>query len=63
MNDRETWIERGLGISVLAARHDDDDSSRRTVRFGSVSFLNGISTFLVYLMPKPFFLKNSSGTI
>ena len=25
MNDRETWRERGLGISVLAARHDDDD--------------------------------------
>ena len=25
MNDRETWRERGSGISVLAARHDDDD--------------------------------------
>ena len=25
MNDRETWGERGSGISVLAARHDDDD--------------------------------------
>ena len=24
-NDRETWRERGSGISVLAARHDDDD--------------------------------------
>ena len=24
MNDRETWRERGSGISVLAARHDDD---------------------------------------
>ena len=23
MNDRETWRERGSGISVLAARHDD----------------------------------------
>ena len=25
MNDRKTWRERGSGISVLAARHDDDD--------------------------------------
>ena len=25
MNDRETWRERGSGISVLAARHDNDD--------------------------------------
>ena len=25
MNDRETWRERGSGISVLAARHDDDE--------------------------------------
>ena len=25
MNDRETWRERGSGISVLAAWHDDDD--------------------------------------
>ena len=25
MNDRETWRERGSRISVLAARHDDDD--------------------------------------
>ena len=24
MNDRETWGERGSGISVLTARHDDD---------------------------------------
>ena len=25
MNDSETWRERGSGISVQAARHDDDD--------------------------------------
>ena len=25
MNDREKWRERGSGISVLAARHEDDD--------------------------------------
>ena len=28
MNDRETWRERGSGISVLAARHDDDDDMK-----------------------------------
>ena len=32
-------------------------------RFGLVSLFNGISTFVGYLMPKPFFRKNSSGTI
>ena len=31
--------------------------------FGLVSLFNGISTFVGYLMPKPFFKKNSSGTI
>ena len=31
--------------------------------FGLVSFFNGISTFVGYLMPKPFSTKNSSGTI
>ncbi len=25
MNDWETWRERGSGITVLAARHDDND--------------------------------------
>ena len=33
------------------------------IRFGLVSFFNGISTFVGYLMPKPFSKKNSSGTI
>ena len=33
MNDRETWTERGSGISVLAARHDDDDDDRRNITF------------------------------
>ena len=28
-----------------------------------VSLFNGISTFVGYLMPKPFSKKNSSGTI
>ena len=28
-----------------------------------LSFFNGISTFVGYLMPKPFFKKNSIGTI
>ena len=31
--------------------------------FGLVSLFNGISTFVGYLMPKLFSLKNSSGTI
>ena len=31
--------------------------------FGLVSLFNGISTFLGYLIPKPSFEKNSSGTI
>ena len=30
---------------------------------GLVSLFDGISTFVGYLMPKPFFKKNSSGTI
>ena len=33
------------------------------VRFGLFFFFNGISTFVGYLMPKPFSSKNSSGTI
>ena len=32
-------------------------------RFGFVSLFNGISTFVGYLMPKPFSRKNSSGSI
>ena len=32
-------------------------------RLVSVSLFNGISTFVGYLMPKPFSKKNSSGTI
>ena len=33
MNDRETWRERGSGISVLAARHDDDDVCHKLVAY------------------------------
>ena len=33
------------------------------LRFGLVSLFNGISTFVGYLMPKLFSLKNSSCTI
>ena len=32
INDRETWRERGSGISVLAARHDDDDDDEASLR-------------------------------
>ena len=35
----------------------------RQIRFGLVSLLNGISSFVGYLMPKLFFWKNSSSTI
>ena len=33
MNDREKWRERGSGISVLPARHDDDDDDIFNVPF------------------------------
>ena len=32
MNDREKWRERESGISVLAARHDDDGDDTSSVR-------------------------------
>ena len=35
----------------------------RIIKFGLVFWFNEISTFLGYLMPKPSFEKNSSGTI
>ena len=31
--------------------------------FGLVSLFNGISAFMGYVMPKPYFYKNSNGTI
>ena len=37
--------------------------STHDFRVGLVSLFNGISTFVGYLMPKPFSKKNSSGTI
>ena len=40
-----------------------DRTSEFFVLFGLVSLFNGISTFVGYLMPKPFSKKNSSGTI
>ena len=51
-NCRKQWTigkcgERGSGISVLIARHDDDDDE----------------TFVGYLMPKPFMEKNRSAII
>ena len=33
------------------------------VWYGLVSLFNGISTFVGYLIPNPFSLKNSRGTI
>ena len=48
--------ERGSGISVLSTRHDDDEivSKYCYKSLDLVSLFNGISTFLGYLMPKPF---------
>ena len=40
-----------------------NDRSNRNIISVSVSFFNGISTFVGYLMPKLFSLKNSSDTI
>ena len=45
-----------LGIAIKCSTH-------HYLLVGLVSLFNGISTFLGYLMPKPFSKKNSSGTI
>ena len=50
--------ERESKESALSVRPSGNE-----VRFGSVSFINGISTFVGYLMPKLFSKKDSSGTI
>ena len=42
---------------------EDLEGGGRGDGFGLVSLFNGISTFVGYLMPKLFSLKNSSGTI
>ena len=39
------------------------ERERCLIWFGLVWLFNGISTFVGYLMPKPFSLKNCSGTI
>ena len=54
--DRERWTietggERGSGRSVLVVRHDELCVNKW---FGFVSLFNGISTFVDYLMSKPF---------
>ena len=41
----------------------ENDVLERVTSSGLVSFFNGISNFVGYLMSKPFFKKNSSGTI
>ena len=43
--------------------HLKTDFESNPAWFGLVSLFNGISTFVGYLMPKPFSYKNSSGTI
>ena len=61
MNDREKWRERVRDIRA----------SGTTgwwwlfwnFWYGSVSFFNGLSNFVGYIMPKPSLYKKSSGTI
>ena len=64
--------ERGSGIFVLAARHDEDDDDLSRIYnlrvhecalAWLVSLFNGIATFAGYLMPKSSFKINSCGTI
>ena len=43
--------------------HKDVPNQTKPNTLGLVSLLNGISTFVGYLMAKPFSEKNSSGTI
>ena len=52
MNDRETWRDRGSGISVLAARHDDDDDNLQStsrpiiiLQIGKFSFIQNLTIF------------------
>ena len=42
MNDREKW-RRGSGISVLAARHDDDDDD---IKLNTINY-HGIHTYRI----------------
>ena len=53
MNDREMWRERGWGISVLAARHDDDDDLQK----GKRPFPSLISNWLLIIFS--IFINNS----
>ena len=46
--------ERGSGISVLAARHEDDDDNCASIRMALVWFY-GISTIVGYLMLNPLY--------
>ena len=41
----------------------EEEERRRVIKIGLVWLFNGISTFVGYLMPNLFSLKNSSGTM
>ena len=52
-----------LLLDVVATGKGAFKSLLTTFFFGLVTLFNGISTFVGYLMPKPFSKKNSSGSI
>ena len=51
----QEWIDRNDELVEAVGNH--------IIKIGLVSLFNGISTFVCYLMPKPFSEKNSRGTI
>ena len=53
INDKSIGVSRGL---PAVFRSEDNVS-------GLISLLNGKTTFMGYLIPKPSLLKDSSGTI
>ena len=69
IEDNASRKERGKSLASIedcmaaSIKGLEDNIKMRKERLVSVSLFNGISTFVGYLMPKPFSLKNSSGTI
>ena len=61
MNDRETWRERGSGISVLAARDDGDDDS--SINLFCFALFNRKKAFILLLIWKLRYKKGLLGLI
>ena len=59
MNDRETWRERGFGISMLAVRHDDGDEV-----VGKAFFFLGVLTSMdaSRMCPRREYLSSTSNS-